>query len=79
MGRNNKQMFYLSKIYKLSKERCLRGESLSARFCLSLPPPPLCLSCVSQGAARWPNVSELQDRKEGLSVILCIIAFWNEG
>lgn len=71
MGRANRQMFYLSKIYKLSKEMFLGGESLSARFCPSVPPPPLCLSCVLQKGTRWPYLSELQDRKEGLSV-LCI-------
>lgn len=46
MGRTDGQMFYLSKRYKLSKEMFLGGETLSARFCLSVPPPPFCLSCV---------------------------------
>lgn len=79
MGRTNRQMFYLSKIYKLSQEMFLRGESLSARFCLSFPPPPFSLSCVLEKGTRWPNLSELQGHKEGVKFqcSLCIINFLN--
>lgn len=37
MRRTNRQMVYLSKIYKLSLEMFLRGDASSARLCLSVP------------------------------------------
>lgn len=42
----------------------LGGEALSARFCLSFPPPPFCLSCALEKGTTWPNLSELEDRKK---------------